>query len=71
MQDIAPFHIAIHVHNLAECRKFHGEVLDRGEWRSSDHWADFNLFGHQSVIHYKPKSEEVPHYGVVLTLGHF
>ena len=40
---------------------------------------DFNLFGHQLVIHYKPKSDEtlhtnavdgkhvpVPHYGVVL-----
>ncbi|MBC2839682.1 VOC family protein [Robiginitalea sp. SC105] len=79
MQNVTPFHVAIPVHNLAECRKFYNEVLECEEGRSSDHWVDFNLFGHQLVIHYKPKSEEalhtnpvdgknvpVPHYGVVL-----
>lgn len=79
MQHITPFHVAIPVHNLAECRKFYNEVLECEEGRSSDHWVDFNLFGHQVVIHYKPKSPEelhtnpvdgkdvpVPHYGVVL-----
>jgi extradiol dioxygenase family protein len=79
MQNISPFHIAIPVHNLQECRTFYREILGCKEGRSSDHWVDFNLFGHQLVIHYKPKSEEalhtnavdgknvpVPHYGVVL-----
>lgn len=79
MQNITPFHVAIPVHNLEECRSFYREVLGCEEGRSSDHWVDFNLFGHQVVIHYKPKSEEalhtnpvdgknvpVPHYGVVL-----
>ncbi|MGB5316769.1 MAG: VOC family protein [Robiginitalea sp.] len=79
MQAISPFHIAIPVHNLEECRTFYREILGCEEGRSSDHWVDFNLFGHQLVIHYKPKSEEalhtnavdgknvpVPHYGVVL-----
>ena len=80
MQNVTPFHIAIPVHNLAECRTFYREILNCEEGRSSDHWVDFNLFGHQLVIHYKPKSEEetvhhnpvdghdvpVPHYGVVL-----
>lgn len=79
MQETTPFHIAIPVHNLAECRKFYGEVLNCEEGRSSDLWVDFNLFGHQLVIHYKAKSEDVlhtnavdgknvpvPHYGVVL-----
>ena len=79
MQNISPFHIAIPVHNLQECRTFYHEILGCEEGRSSDHWVDFNLFGHQLVIHYKPKSEEalhtnpvdgknvpVPHYGVVL-----
>jgi len=77
--NVAPFHIAIPVHNLSECRKFYNEILNCEEGRSSDHWVDFNLFGHQLVIHYKPKSKEelhtnavdgknvpVPHYGVVL-----
>ncbi|WBU88374.1 VOC family protein [Cellulophaga omnivescoria] len=77
---IAPFHIAIPVHNLEECRNFYRDVLECPEGRSSDHWVDFNLFGHQLVIHYKPKTETeeqhtnavdgknvpVPHYGVVL-----
>ncbi|WP_297796296.1 VOC family protein [uncultured Eudoraea sp.] len=79
MSTISPFHIAIPVHNLDECRTFYREVLKCEEGRSSDHWVDFNLFGHQLVIHYKPKSAEalhsnpvdgkdvpVPHYGVVL-----
>ena len=76
---ITPFHVAIPVHNLDECRQFYRDVLNCAEGRSSDHWVDFNLFGHQLVIHYKPRSEEelhanpvdgkqvpVPHYGVVL-----
>jgi hypothetical protein len=80
MSDKTPFHIAIPVHNLDECRSFYGEILNCEEGRSSDHWVDFNLFGHQLVIHYKPKNETeklhvnpvdgkdvpVPHYGVVL-----
>jgi len=79
MQNITPFHVAIPVHNLEGCRTFYREVLGCEEGRSSDHWVDFNLFGHQVVIHYKPKSGEalhtnpvdgknvpVPHYGVVL-----
>ena len=76
---ITPFHVAIPVHNLDACRQFYRDVLNCEEGRSSDHWVDFNLFGHQLVIHYKPKSDEelhanpvdgkqvpVPHYGVVL-----
>ena len=80
MNVITPFHVAIPVHNLEECRAFYADTLGCREGRSSDHWVDFNLFGHQLVIHYKPKSETgtpvhnvvdgkhvpVPHYGVVL-----
>lgn len=79
MQLISPFHIAIPVHNLSECRRFYRDTLNCEEGRSSEHWVDFNLFGHQLVIHYKPKSDKslhtntvdgksvpVPHYGVVL-----
>ena len=80
MSEISPFHIAIPVHNLDECRVFYKEVIGCEEGRSSDHWVDFNLFGHQLVIHYKPltdsselhhnavdgKEVPVPHYGVVL-----
>jgi len=85
MKNIQPFHIAISVHNLAECRKFYNEVLECEEGRSSEQWVDFNLFGHQLVIHYKPKSADtelhtnpvdgknvpVPHYGVILNWNVF
>lgn len=76
---ISPFHLAIPVWNLEECRKFYSDILECPQGRSSTHWVDFNLFGHQLVIHYKPKNENqnhcnevdgkqvpVPHFGVVL-----
>lgn len=85
MSEVTPFHIAIPVHNLAECRTFYRDILGCSEGRSSNHWVDFNLFGHQLVIHYKPKGQEeglhtnpvdgkavpVPHYGVVLPWDRF
>lgn len=79
MKKLSPFHLAIPVYNLEECRVFYRDVIGCTEGRSSDHWVDFNLFGHQLVIHYKPKAETelhtnpvdgknvpVPHFGVVL-----
>ena len=76
---ISPFHLAIPVHNLEECRTFYRDILNCDEGRSSDYWVDFNFFGHQLVIHYKEKTAEdlhtnpvdgkdvpIPHYGVVL-----
>tara|TARA_R110002096_G_scaffold84745_1_gene195466 strand:- start:1520 stop:1948 length:429 start_codon:yes stop_codon:yes gene_type:complete len=77
---VSPFHLAIPVHNLQTCRAFYRDTLGCEEGRSSEHWVDFNFFGHQLVIHYKPKEESselhtnavdgkdvpVPHFGVVL-----
>ncbi|WP_452219576.1 VOC family protein [Lacinutrix salivirga] len=84
MSQLSPFHIAIPVHNLEACRVFYRDVLNCEEGRSSDHWVDFNFFGHQLVIHYKEKSLSddsanevdgkqvpVPHYGVVLNWNDF
>ena len=79
MTKLSPFHLAIPVHNLAACRNFYTNTLNLEEGRSSDLWVDYNFFGHQLVIHFKPKSEDdvhtnsvdgkdvpVPHFGVVL-----
>lgn len=80
MQKLTPFHLAVPVHNLQECRKFYGDVLGMQEGRSSDHWVDFDFYGHQFVIHYSPEKTKlhynpvdgdqvpVPHYGVVLSM---
>lgn len=81
MSNIQPFHIAIPVYDLEAARKFYREVLECPEGRSDTLWTDFNLYGHQLVIHYKPRPADapqlhhnpvdghdvpIPHYGVVL-----
>jgi len=78
-QEITPFHIAFPVNDLDAARTFYGEVLGCQEGRSSDHWIDFSLFGHQVVAHLKEghvnssdsnpvdgHDVPVPHFGVVL-----
>jgi uncharacterized protein len=51
---LTPFHIAVQVRDIAEARRFYGEVLGCGEGRSSAQWVDFNLYGHQFVCHLNP-----------------
>lgn len=74
-----PFHLAVVVNDLDAARNFYGEVLGCPEGRSSEQWVDFNLFGHQFVVHlgetgnaiHNPVDGEqvpVPHFGVVLSM---
>jgi extradiol dioxygenase family protein len=77
---LTPFHLAIPVNNLEESRKFYGELLGCDEGRSSEHWVDFNFFGHQLVCHLADSMDEqttnpvdghdvpVPHFGIVLEM---
>ncbi|HEY4355130.1 MAG TPA: VOC family protein [Acidobacteriaceae bacterium] len=82
MSALRPFHIAFPVNDLDAARNFYGTVLGCPEGRSSDHWIDFDFFGHQIVAHMKPRAEAeeeahsnavdghdvpVPHFGVILT----
>ncbi len=84
MKNLRPFHLAIPVDDVPKARHFYKEILQLTEGRSSEHWVDFNFFGHQLVIHYKPKKTEddhhnevdgkavpVPHFGVVLEWEEF
>lgn len=80
---IRPFHLAFPVDDLAAARRFYRDVLGCGEGRSSDHWIDFDLYGHQIVAHLDAQASArrphhnpvdghdvpVPHFGVVLTMG--
>ena len=81
---IQPFHLAIPVNDLAKARSFYSNLLGFEEGRSSDHWVDYNFFGHQLVIHLDPnhkgvmvanavdgKEVPVPHFGVVLEWNAF
>lgn len=80
-----PFHLAIPIHDVEECRVFYRDVMRCEEGRSDTNWVDFNLYGNQIVIHkveghQKPinptngvdgKAVPVPHFGVVLSMEQF
>ena len=79
MSSLNPFHLAIPVKEITETRYFYRDILGCEEGRSSDHWVDFNFFGHQLVLHIDSskanilnensvdgKSAPVPHFGIVL-----
>lgn len=80
LNKLRPFHLAVPVHNLEECREFYRNVLKMEEGRSDEKWVDFNFYGHQFVIHETGQKSNlknnhvdghgvpVPHFGVVLTM---
>lgn len=78
---LRPFHLAFPVRDLEEARAFWGGIMGCPEGRSSDHWIDFDFYGHQIVTHLAPDAAAanannpvdghnvpVPHFGIVLTL---
>ncbi len=73
------FHLAFPVDDLAAARVFYGGLLGCPEGRSSEHWIDFDLLGHQIVAHLAPdecrdasvgavdgKAVPVRHFGLIL-----
>jgi len=52
---LSPFHLAIQVRDIDEAREFYGVKMGLPEGRSSDDWIDFNMFGHQLVVHHNPQ----------------
>ncbi|MEO9872853.1 VOC family protein [Ekhidna sp.] len=79
MNNLRPFHLAVPVKELDQTRSFYRDIMGLEEGRSSDCWVDFNLYGHQFVIHMVEnkrdaetnpvdgKAVPVPHFGVVLS----
>ncbi len=76
---IPPFHLAFPVKDLAEARDFYVNLLGCKTGRSSDHWIDFDFYGHQVVAHLSPDEAKaaltnqvdgdavpVRHFGVIL-----
>jgi hypothetical protein len=49
------FHLAFPVDDLSAARNFYGGLMGCPEGRSSDHWVDFDLYGHQIVAHLAPE----------------
>ena len=75
------FHLAFPVDDLAQARRFYGDLLGCPEGRSSEDWVDFNFSGHQIVAHLSPgeaghrntsavDGHDVPvrHFGAILTM---
>jgi len=82
--NLRPFHLAIPVMDLNESVDFYEKVLGCKRGRKDKQWVDFNLFGHQLVLHEDKnlikrehfnevdgKSVPIPHFGVVLEWGEF
>ena len=82
--DLRPFHLAIPVKGLIESIKFYENVLGCKRGRKDKQWIDYNLFGHQLVLHEDKnltkkeyfnevdgKSVPIPHFGVVLEWNEF
>ena len=76
------FHLAFPVNDLDAAREFYGGVLGCPEGRSSEHWIDFDLYGHQIVTHLSATGAgvrsanhvdaddvPVPHFGIVLEMA--
>ena len=79
--DFAPFHLAFPVKDLTETYQFYTQILGCSTGRSSDHWIDFNMWGHQVVAHLSPDEAKessknavdghgvpVRHFGVILSM---
>ena len=76
-----PFHLAFPVTDLVSTKSFYIDVLNCQVGRSSEHWIDFDMFGHQVVAHLVDQADhpstnsvdgdDVPasHFGVILTMN--
>lgn len=74
------FHLAFHVRDLDDARRFYAGTLGCREGRSTPTWIDFDFFGHQISVHLgEPFATTdtgrvgdhlvpMPHFGVVLEL---
>ena len=77
-------HLAIPVDDLDDARSFYGGVLGLSEGRSSDHWIDWDFYGHQLVTHVVSTGAvaagtsevdqhlvPIPHFGLLLDADQF
>jgi extradiol dioxygenase family protein len=77
--DLCRFHLAFPVTSIEEARRFYVELLGCGLGRVSDHWIDFQFWGHQITAHLVPTAPDdvgagdvdhelvpLPHFGLIL-----
>lgn len=77
------FHYAFAISDIERAREFYVRRLGCAEGRSTDHWIDFELFGHQLSAHLGTPpgaaceglvdghAVPIPHFGAILEIGQF
>ncbi|WP_299759110.1 VOC family protein [uncultured Pontibacter sp.] len=78
------FHYAFKIKDIASTRRFYVDMLGCQEGRSTEHWIDFDFFGHQLSGHVSDNIPEldycgkvdgvsvpVPHFGCILSYDQF
>ena len=78
------FHYAFKVKDIENTKRFYHDILGCELGRETDHWVDFNFFGHQLSAHVSSEITEldycgsvdgvkvpIPHFGCVLLLKEF
>jgi extradiol dioxygenase family protein len=80
---MSQFHYSFHTRDLAEARRFYGDLLGCREGRSTATWVDFDFFGNQISIHLgEPVATSdtgrvdgiavpMPHFGAILSWEDF
>jgi extradiol dioxygenase family protein len=80
---MSAFHYAFAIADIARAREFYVGRLGCTEGRSTTHWIDFELFGHQLSAHLglpacasgeglvDGHAVPIPHFGVILPLDEF
>lgn len=77
------FHYAFAISDIQRAREFYVRRLGCSEGRSTDHWIDFELFGHQLSAHLGQPvgaaceglvdghAVPIPHFGAILEIEQF
>ena len=78
------FHYAFKVKDIAGTKQFYGEILGCNLGRETEHWVDFDFFGHQLSAHVSTNFPEldycgevdgvkvpIPHFGCIVSLADF
>jgi hypothetical protein len=76
IRTLSPFHLSVPVINLADTRRFYGELAGCAEGRSAERRIDWNFFGHHLVTRVEPddashKTTDVDSFGVMTPCRHF
>jgi extradiol dioxygenase family protein len=78
------FHYAFKVKDIASTKQFYSEILGCNLGRETEHWVDFDFFGHQLSAHVTTSITEldycgivdgvkvpIPHFGCIISLVDF